>query len=66
MEYKESLKWVDSSFDVDHYVRLILGEPQTLALEDPVGFDQLDPIGDSWNCNRPLRRPGHHPCQGTN
>ena len=27
MEYKESLKWVDPSFDADYYDRLILGEP---------------------------------------
>ena len=43
-EYKESLKRVDQSFDVDHYDRLILGEPQILAPDDPVGFDQLDLI----------------------
>ena len=38
-EYKESLKQVDSTFDADYYDRLILGEPQTPAPEDPVGFD---------------------------
>ena len=45
MEYKESLKRVDLSFNADHYDRLILGELQTLTPEDSVGFDQLDPIG---------------------
>ena len=45
MEYKESLKRVDPSFDADHYDRLILCEPQTPTSEDLVGFDQLDPIG---------------------
>ena len=45
VKYKESLKWVDPSFDADYYDRLILGEPQTPAPEDPVGFDQLDLIG---------------------
>ena len=38
-EYKESLKRVDPNFDADHYDRLILGEPQTPAPEDQVGFD---------------------------
>ena len=60
-EYKESLKWVDLSFNADYYDRLILGEPQTLASEDPVGFDQLDPIGTPGDCNRPLRRARHCP-----
>ena len=45
MEYKESLKWVDSSFDADYYDRHILGEPQTSAPKDPIRFNQLDPIG---------------------
>ena len=44
-EYKESLKQLDSSFDGDYYDRLILSEPLTPTPEDPVGFDQLDPIG---------------------
>ena len=45
-EYKAQLKTVNPSFDVGHYDRLILGldEPQTLAPEDQVGFDQLDSI----------------------
>ena len=33
IEYKESLKQVDPSFDADHYDKLIIGEPHTLALE---------------------------------
>ena len=53
VEDKESLKQVDSSFDDDYYDRLILSEPQTSAPEDPVGFDQLDPIGTLGTATRP-------------
>ena len=53
MEYKESLKQVDPSFDADYYDRLIIGEPQTPALEDPIGFDQLDPIGTPGTTGSP-------------
>ena len=45
VEYKESSKWVDPNFDTDHHDRLILGDPQTPASEDSVGFNQIDPIG---------------------
>ena len=44
-EYKEVVKQVDPNFDGDYYNRVILGEPQTPAPEDPFGFEQLDPIG---------------------
>ena len=44
-EYKEALKRVDLNFDGDYYDRLILGEPQTPAPKDPIGFEQLDSIG---------------------
>ena len=44
-EYREAVKKVDSNFDDDYYNRLILGEPQTPAPKDSVGFEQLDPIG---------------------
>ena len=44
-EYKESLKSIDPNFDFDYYDRLILGDLQTPAFEDPVGFDQLNLIG---------------------
>ena len=43
-EYKIVVKKVDPNFDGDYYENLILGEPQTLAPEDLVGFEQLDPI----------------------
>ena len=46
-EYKMAIKKVDPNFDDDYYDNLIFGEPLTHALEDPVGFDQLDPIGTS-------------------
>ena len=39
------MKKVDLNFDSDYYDCLILGEPQTPALEDPTGFEQLDSIG---------------------
>ena len=46
-EYKESLKKVNLDFDADYYDRLILevGGPLTPVSEDPIRFDQLDPIG---------------------
>ena len=46
MSPKASLMKVNSGFDVEYYDKLILepDEPQTLAPEDLVGFDQLDPI----------------------
>ena len=46
-EYKASLKKVNLDFDVEYYDKLILraNEPQTPAPKDPVGFDQLNPIG---------------------
>ena len=48
-EYKIVLKKVDPNFNSDYYDNLILSEPQTLAPEDPVGFEQLDPIGTPGN-----------------
>ena len=53
-EYKASLR-MDPNFDAEHYDRLILEleEPQTLAPEDLVGFDQLDPIGTLGNATGP-------------
>ena len=44
-EYKMAVKKVDPTFDSDYYNNLIFGKPQTPALEDPVGFEELDPIG---------------------
>ena len=44
-EYKMAIKKVDPTFDGDHYDSLIFDEPSTPAPEDPVGFEQLDPIG---------------------
>ena len=44
-EYKMALKKADPNFDSDYYDDLILGEPLTPAPKDPIGFDQLDPIG---------------------
>ena len=44
-EYKMAIKKVDPNFDGDYYDNLIFCEPLTPALEDPVGFEQLDPIG---------------------
>ena len=44
-EYKMAVKKVDPNFDLDYYDNLILGEPQTPAPEDSVGFENLDPIG---------------------
>ena len=44
-DYKMALKKADRTFDADYYNNLILGEPLTLASEDPIGFKQLDPIG---------------------
>ena len=46
-EYKTSLKNVNPNFDAEYFDRLILeaDEPQNPTLEDPIGFDQLDPIG---------------------
>ena len=44
-KYKVALKKADPNFDNDYYESLILGEPLTPVPEDPVGFDQLDPIG---------------------
>ena len=46
-EFKALLRRVNPDFDAEHYDKLILEleEPQTLAHEDLVGFDQLDPIG---------------------
>ena len=54
-EYKASLKKVNPNFNVEHYDRLILklDEPQTPAPEDPVRFDQLDPIGTPGNTTGP-------------
>ena len=43
-EYKVVLKKADPNFDNNYYDSLILREPLTLVPEDPVGFDQLDPI----------------------
>ena len=43
-EYKMAIKKVDPNFNGDHYNNLIFGEPSTPALEDPVGFKQLDSI----------------------
>ena len=42
-EYKAQLKKVNPDFDAEYYDKLILeaDEPQTPALEDLVGFDQL-------------------------
>ena len=64
-EYNESLKEVDLSFDIDHYHRLIIGEPQTPALEDSVGFNQLDLIRTTGTAvgpslsqdNAPIKEP---------
>ena len=39
------MKKVDPNFNGDCIDSFILGEPQTPTPEDPVGFDQLDPIG---------------------
>ena len=44
-EYKQAVRKVDPNFDGDYYDSLIFGEPQTPATKDPVGFEQLDPIG---------------------
>ena len=44
-EYKIAVKKVDPNFDGNYIDSLILGEPQTHALEDLIGFDHLDPIG---------------------
>ena len=54
-EYKASLKRVNPNFDAKYYDNLILEqeEPQTLAPEDPVGFDQLDRIGTPSNAMSP-------------
>ena len=54
-EYKAQLKKVNPDFDVDHYDKIILGleEPQTPTPEDPIGFDQLDPIGTLGNAAGP-------------
>ena len=38
-EYKMVVKKADPNFDDDYYDSLILGEPQTSASEDPVGFE---------------------------
>ena len=45
--YKAQLKKVNLDFDTKYYDKLILkvNEPQTPALDDPVGFDKLDLIG---------------------
>ena len=43
-KYKITVKKVDPNFDGDYIDSLILGEPQIPTPEDPVGFDQLDPI----------------------
>ena len=44
-----------------HYDNLILGEPQTPAPEDPVGLENLDPIGtpgaDAEQSTVPLAEP---------
>ena len=55
-EYKAQLKRVNPDFDAVHYNRLILEAdvPQTPTLEDPVGFDQLDPIGTPRTTAGPL------------
>ena len=44
-EYKITVKKVDPNFDCEYIDDLILSDPQTPAPEDPVGFNQLDPIG---------------------
>ena len=44
-EYKMAIKKVDPTFDGDLYNSLIFGEPSTPASEEPIGFEQLDPIG---------------------
>ena len=46
-KYKVALKKADPNFDNDYYESFILEEPLTPAPEDPVGFDQLDPIETS-------------------
>ena len=52
-EYKEVVKQVDPNFDGDYYDMLILDEPQTLAPEDPIRFEQLDLIGTPWTAAGP-------------
>ena len=42
------VKKVDPNFDGDYYDNLIFGEPLTPVPEDPVGFEQLDPIETPW------------------
>ena len=57
-EYKASLKKVDPNFHVKYYENLILqqalAEPQTLVPEDPVIFDQLNPIETLGNMANPF------------
>ena len=48
-EYKMVVKRVDPNFNGDYIDNLILGEPQTPAPEDPVGFKQLDLIETPGN-----------------
>ena len=54
-EYKALLKRVNPDFDTEHYDRLILEleEPQPPALEDSIGFNQLDSIGTPGNAAGP-------------
>ena len=54
-EYKAQLKKVNPDFDAEHYDRLILEleKPQTPTSEDPISFDQLDPIETSGNTTGP-------------
>ena len=40
-----AIKKVDPNFDDDYYDNLIFGEPLTPTPEDPIRFEQLDPIG---------------------
>ena len=62
-EYKEALKGVDPNFNGDHYDKLILGEPQTIASDNPVGFKQLAPIGTPGIATSPLVEPNAAPAE---
>ena len=44
-EYKMAVKKADPPSTLTITTNLILGEPQILTPEDPVRFEQLDPIG---------------------
>ena len=54
-EYKASLKRVNPNFDAEYYDNLILEqeELQTPVPEDPIGFNQLDPIRTPGNVAGP-------------